>query len=188
MPGPEWTTDARKAMGEMFSPTEPSQGTPTAPAMKAVRFEPITCFSTHFAELGVRGDDVILHFFPRAGAKDEWYEGHYLPNCKNCGRSVPLNQQKCPQCGFYGRTYISGRFERKGSTSFPEGTREALLEIMDRFWGGDMAVKYTEELGSYAIQLQKARKPLSTFGLPHMASKICETFDDWLEANAPVSS
>lgn len=184
MPDPEWTAEAKEAMAEMFSDTEPSEGVPTAPGMSAVKFEPVTCFSTHFAELAVRGEDVLLHFFPRAGAKDDWYEGHYLPNCKNCGWHVPPTQQKCPKCGFYGRTYICGRLEKKGSASFPPGVKEAILGILDRFWSGDVALKYTEELDSYAAQLQKARQPLSTFGLTHTVARICEMLDDWLEANA----
>ena len=180
MPDPGWTEEAKTAMGSAFG-EKPSEGVTTGTGVTPMKFEPIVCFSTHFAEFSTRQGDILIHFFPRAGAVDEWYPGHYLPNCKNCGCPVPRGQPKCPKCGFYGRTYICGRLEKKGSTSFPEGTREAILSVLDQFWGGDVAIKYTEELDSYVVQLQKAERPLSTFGLPHMVTKICEKLDEWMD-------
>jgi DNA-directed RNA polymerase subunit RPC12/RpoP len=177
---PEWTEDLKQKFYEM-SKTVPSES-----SLTPLTFRAITEFSTHFAEWGIRENDVLIHFFPRDGKDDSWEEGYYLPKCKRCKAPVPeeiaQNNKPCPSCGHMGLIYVPGRKEAKTALSSLNEAEPMLKKAIDAAWMGDAAVEFMPELGAWVVQLQGAKNTAVVSDGNKLVDKICEEFDKLLEA------
>lgn len=177
MPMPEWADEAKGELQQALSAA-------SAP-FKVKEMEPITDFSTHFAEYFAQGDDFVVHLFPRNGSGDRWEEGHYIPRCRSCRSEISLpkgNQLKpCPRCGHAGLVYIPGRKEEKATVVFPGDMRDRILKAADANWMGDVAIDLVVELGAYAVQFQGAKATAGVVGYDRFADGFCSMLDEFLE-------
>ena len=177
---PEWAGDLTKKMAEEFErhPKNIQHG--------VVGLKAVTCFSTFFAEYDERDDDLILHFFPRAGDQDRWDEGQYLNRCSSCQREVPAelakNRKPCPKCGHIGLIYVPGRREEKAKAEFPSDMADRIKRAIDKVWMGEAAVELIPELGAYVVQLQSVLNTLHVVGEENFVDSLCSSLDVQMES------
>lgn len=173
MPMPDWYNEAKNSLEEVMA--DSSMTAPPPPDL-----EKVTDLPYLFAEYCVKGEDVLLHLFPRAGESDKWADGHYINCCRNCRAEVPVPRdpravKACPRCGHSGLIYIPGRSEEKAAAvSFPSNTRDLIKEAADTMWAGDIAVELVPEFGAYVVQFQKAKNTANLVGLELFVRKLCE--------------
>lgn len=176
-PSPDWIDEMVEAFGEMAETTGNI-------AAEERELAPITNYSTFFGEWVQRGDDVLIHLFPRAGAEDIWESGHYINRCMQCRREVPQDvareRKPCPRCGNVGLIYIPGRREKKAKTRFPKTILVTVKEATDKVWDGYVAVEYVKELGAVAIQMQDVY--LSEEKIYSLMESFFDAVDDLMEA------
>lgn len=152
---PEWADDLRPRLEEKLSSTN-------SQVMASIRdLCRITNYSTFFAEWEKRGNDLILHLFPRSGPDDAWEAGRYILRCRKCDRERRPEEVEGPtrqpcKCGSTGLVYIPGRVENKGDVGFPLGMKDILFKAVDSCWLGPVAIENIPELGAYAVQLPGA--------------------------------
>ena len=174
---PEWYTEAREKMGSVLSDPPP-------PMMAPPELEKITDLPYLFAEYGLKEGDVLLHLFLRAGAGDQWTDGHYINRCRNCRSEVPMPSQRsmkpCPKCGHSGLIYIPGRSEEASKIAFPANARDVIKEAVDTAWMGDVAIELVPELGAYVVQLQKAKNTANMVGLEKFVRQTCSALNSLL--------
>lgn len=125
--------------------------------VKPVEFEQVTSFSTHFAEWTFKGDDLLVHLFPRSGRSDKYYPAYHDNG-----------------------EYRPGRLEEKATVTFPGDMRDRIKRATDEVWLGDVAIDYVPELGSYSVQFQDAKTTVKVTG-PKFMDKFCEAVDSALE-------
>jgi DNA-directed RNA polymerase subunit RPC12/RpoP len=182
---PAWTQDEKNQM--LNKMVELAQKVPTEHPLIPVEQRPIDAFTTFFADWELKGDDVLFHFYPRAGAEDKWTTGHYEPHCASCGASVDVPKTRrelkpCPRCSHTGLRYIPGRTEQPGLTAeFPSDMKERLKKAVDNLWMGEVAIDYVPELKSFVVQLQKASTSAKVFGYEQFADKLCSKVDELLD-------
>jgi len=151
---PEWANeDLRNAVSSGFEEVGAVQG------FKVRDLKLVDNYSTFFAEVTMRGNDTILHFFPRAGAEDKWWYGHYIPKCRSCGKDRTGVQNAknipCDECGHVGLVYRPGRAETKPENlTFPENMLDLVSDAVSSAWMGDIAVENVDELEAIAVQIQ----------------------------------
>jgi len=194
---PEWAGDLKKKMVEAFEemPSQANAG--------VVELTPVTEFSSHFAEYTFRNGDLILHFFPRDGENDEWYEASFLHRCDRCRRELSseiiAKRQPCPHCKCPRRVYIPARREQGENLTFPPNILSLIKQAVDSVWMGDAAVAETSLLyydkranivhdvpvelstGSLAVQLKNAETTAKLVGAEKFVDRICEKLDSLLE-------
>jgi hypothetical protein len=197
MPMPEWAGDLKRKMVQAFE-TMPNQAN-----AGVVELTPVTEFSSHFAEFTIREKDLILHFFPRAGEEDEWYEASFLNRCSRCRRElseeVMRKRQPCPACKCPHRVYIPARREVGEELAFPPNVLTLIKEAIDAAWMGEASVVETSLLyydkkaniihdepeevstGSVAVQLRGAANTAIAVGIEKFVDKICSELDTRLE-------
>lgn len=118
----------------------------------------VTCFSTLFAEWEEQETGLVVHLFPRGGAGDEWFEGHYLPRCQNCRRDVAVPRRlselkPCPACGCSGLMYVPGRGEAPADgLVFPENIEQVIRSAGNRVFMGDVFIDFVPELEAWALK------------------------------------
>jgi len=179
MPGmvmPEWYYDTKDALSEVSASTRPMTASP-------VILEKITDLPRLFVEYTIKEDDVLLHLFPRAGVEDKWVEGHYEPQCKNCGAVVDVSNREVKACGYCGHTglvYTPGRSEEASALSFPENIKQLIKDAVDAMWVGDAAVELVPELGAYVVQFQRAKNTAILVGIEKFVRKACEPLNHLL--------
>jgi len=149
MPMPDWADEktrnaAMKALATCEMPEDFSQAD----------LVPVTIFSSLFAEWMFKDKDLLLHVFPRAGEKDQWYPESYSAG-----------------------NYIPGRREEKSLVSFPDNISDLLKESADKTWMGSVAIEHIEELGAYSLQFQGAKNTVNTVGADKFVDKFCEELD-----------
>lgn len=181
MPVPEW---AEELKDKFFD----SQQVLADAKLDVCEKLPVLCFSTFFAEWEPRKDDILIHFFPRAGATDVWSDGHYVNRCRNCRSEVPpasaRENKACERCGHLGRIYVPGRRELRAEIKFPTAMQEILLKAADSVWEGDVAIESIPELGAYVVQFQDAGS-VPSFDQPGgMLDRFFESVDREMEAKA----
>jgi hypothetical protein len=135
-----------------------------------------------FAEYQTKGGDVLLHLFPRAGANDQWTDGHYINRCRSCRSEVPMPKSQrelrpCHRCKHTGLVYIPGRGEEASKVAFPANARDIIKEAVDTTWMGDVAIELVQELGAYVVQLQKAKNTANTVGLEKFVRQTCASLN-----------
>lgn len=182
MPMPDWYTGMKEKKDQVFD----AEVAPAATGFDPVVLEKVDVFSTHFAEFELRKGDVLLHLFPRAGAGDRWEMGQYINRCANCRGEVdiPENISKpkpCPTCQHGGLVYIPGRMEEKSSHAFPDNASSLIKAAVDKAWAGDVAIVFVEELGAYAVQIQRAASAADVAGPFNFVTVICTEFDRLLD-------
>lgn len=182
MPGmkmPDWYTEAKEKLPTVLAEPPPPMSAP--PEM-----EKVTDLPHIFAEYVVKGSDVLLHLFPRAGEMDKWVDGHYVNRCRSCRSEVPIPEnpkavKKCPKCGHSGLIYIPGKAEDASKVaSFPTSAREIIKEAVDTMWMGDVAIELVPELGAYVVQFQGAKNTANTVGLEKFVRTACSALNDLL--------
>lgn len=151
---PEWATEEarREAMKALANYDLPEGFAP-------VKLEPVTSFSTLFAEWTFKGSDLLLHLFPRAGSDDQWYPASYSSN----------------------GTYIPARLEEKATITFPGYMRDHIKAASDKTWMGDVAIDLVPELGAYSVQFQKAKNTVALVGPEKFVDRFCEALDELLD-------
>ena len=181
---PEWTAeDKRKMMEKMV---ELSQKLPNEHPLAPVDQTPITNFTTFFADWEIRGQDMIVHLYPRAGASDEWTSGHYEPICQSCGSRVDVKSRKdmkpCPRCGHTRLKYIPSRTEcAPDNAVFPSDMKDRIKRAADGVWMGDVAIDEVPELKAYVVQFQRVLVTAKTVGFDLFVDKFCAKIDQELE-------
>jgi len=175
---PEWYEEAKEQLAKVTAEPPPPMAEP--PEMEKVTDLPFV-----FAEYCVKGDDVLLHLFPRAGSDDQWTDGHYVNVCKKCRSEVtmpgsPRALRPCPRCGRAGLVYIPGRAEEASKETFPANARDLIKKAVDSIWMGDVAVELVPELGAYVVQLQKAKNTAEVVGLEKFVRTACTALNDLL--------
>jgi hypothetical protein len=182
MPIPDWA-DALKQT--MFSE---HQATPIDTAkMKPLDKTSVVAFSTHFGEWELKGDDVLIHVFPRDGADDQWTDGRYINRCRNCKAEVPVpaslrELKPCVRCDHAGLVYVPGRREVRTEHQFPPDTKGRILAAADAVWEGDVAIEFVEELGAFVVQLQGAKSVPWLDSSGGMLDRFFERLDNLLES------
>lgn len=182
---PEWTPREKEMM--LNKMVELAKKLPTEHPLVPVEQRPIESFTTFFADWELKGDDVLFHFYPRAGAEDKWTAGHYEPHCANCGASVSVPKARhelraCPRCGHVGLRYVPGRTERPAeNVVFPEGMKDLLKKACDCLWMGEVAIDFVPELKAYVVQMQRAITAAKVFGFEQFADKMCSKVDELLD-------
>jgi len=181
---PEWTAEEKQKMLQKM--VELAAKAPTDPLMP-VEQRPISDFTTFFADWELKGDDILVHLYPRAGAEDIWTSGHYEPYCAKCSSSVPVPKSRkdvkpCPRCGHTGLRYIPGRTERPPEkVAFPKNMDARLKVSADCVWMGDVAIDPVQELGSWVVQFQRALVTAKTMGVDQFIDKFLSRVDEELE-------
>lgn len=151
---PEWAKNAQEDLAKAH------QGLSYEKAGASIRqLTPVTDFSTHFAEYEIKGNDVLVHLFPRGGNEDRWYPESY--NAEG--------------------TYIPGRREVKASVSFPKDAAARIKAAVDAMWQGSVAVEEVPELGAFVVQFQGAKTTSAVVGVDKFVDKFCEELDHRLE-------
>jgi predicted RNA-binding Zn-ribbon protein involved in translation (DUF1610 family) len=176
MPVPEWA-------GEMGGKMMDALGEEKDMGVAARSLEPVTNYSTFFAEWERRDKDVLIHLFPRNGAGDRWESGHYLPICHECrfalAREDAEKRKACPRCGHVGLVYSPGTREQRTAASFPHEVKEHVKFAMDDAWMGDFAIDVIPELGAVAVQVQDAS--LTDVALGLLLEKFFDSLDGRLD-------
>jgi len=181
---PEWTTEEKQKMMEKM--VELTQKLPNEHPLVPVEQTPVTNFTTFFADWEIRGQDMIVHLYPRAGASDEWTAGHYEPYCKSCGSRVEVKSRKdlkpCPRCGHTGLRYIPSRTERPPENAvFPSDMKDKIKRAADGVWMGDVAIDSVPELKAYVVQFQRVLVTAKTVGFDIFVDKFCAKVDQELD-------
>lgn len=179
MPIPDWAQDPElkkqmlNAIGEQ----------PAVSKLAVGRLEPVTAYTTFFAEWETKDNTILLHLFPREGVEDKWEEGRYIPRCRACRSNVPLElaekRKPCPRCGYIGLIYVPGRREQRAKTSFPRNVLTKVKTATDVVWEGYVAIEAIQELGAVVVQFQDVNLDDQT--LISMLEKFFDSFDEELE-------
>ena len=176
MPVPEWAGDAKEQMMDAL-------GNEREMGVTARSLEPVTDYSTFFAEWERRKMDVLIHLFPRNGADDKWEDGHYLPICRECRNDMAREDAEqgkaCPRCGNVGLVYMPGTREVQSSIAFPGAVKDSVAAAMDDAWMGDFAIDLIPELGAVAVQVQDAN--LTDDALGQLLEKFFDSLDERLD-------
>jgi hypothetical protein len=156
MPLPDWAPELAQKSAELHQKTQ----------LKSVGFkelQPVTHFTTFFAEWEFKNGDLLIHLFPRAGEADQWTEGYYLNKCKACRRDVPPVRDhrqfvRCPHCKrTSGLIYVpSRREEPPEGCSFPSNMEQIVKSSVDSVWFGDASVDLVPELCAWAVKFIRA--------------------------------
>lgn len=143
---------------------------------KPVELTPITDFSTLFAEYQFKGDDLLVHLFPRAGAEDRWYPGEVKDD-----------------------RYLPARREVDTGARFPSDMYDRIKSAADSVWQGEVSIKESKvfryrkganiktdkpdevSIGSFAVQFQNAQQTAKLVGVGKFMDKFCEELDARLE-------
>jgi len=180
MPVPEWA-------GEMGGQMMDALGNARDMGVTAKSLEPVTNYSTFFAEWERREGDILIHLFPRSGAEDKWEDGHYLPVCHSCrydmSREDAEARKPCPKCGHVGLVYVPGTRETQAAIAFPGEVKDHIIGAMDDAWMGDFAVDLIPELGAAAVQVQDAN--LTDVALSQLLEKFFDSLDERLDDGTP---
>jgi hypothetical protein len=168
---PKW---AEEAKDQMF--TEHGKLNYEGAGADKVQLTALENFSTLFAEFELKGNDVLVHLFPRAGADDRWYPEQYKE-----GR------------------YIPARREEDVGARFPDNMVERIAGAADKTWQGSIAVepvsllRYGEDAdveveeptenatGAFVVQFQDAKTTASVVGVGKFVDSFCEALDLALE-------
>lgn len=146
---PEWAEEVSSSMMEKLA-------VPNNLTTAILDLSKIESYSTFFAEWVVKGEDLLLHLFPRSGKEDRWVDGRYIPRCRKCDRELePQNVGKPCQCGSTALVYIPGRVEGRSDLSFPENMLDIIKDAVDVVWMGSFAAEELEELGAYVVQIHE---------------------------------
>jgi DNA-directed RNA polymerase subunit RPC12/RpoP len=176
MPVPEWA-------GEMGESMMDALGQQRDLGVAALSLEPVTDYSTFFAEWERRDTDILIHLFPRNGADDKWEDGHYLPICRECrydmSREDAEQGKACPRCNHKGLVYVPGTREQQAAIAFPGTVKEHVEKAMDDAWLGDFALDLIPELGAVAVQVQDAA--LTDAALSQLLEKFFDSLDGRLD-------
>lgn len=114
-------------------------------------------FSTHFAAYFKRGNDLLVHLYPRNGGDDVAYAGKYLE----------------------GNKYRPARLERPDLAKWPQvDMKQAIFGAADKVWQGDVAIVEEETTGVWTVQFQNASP---AFG--DSASEFVDSFCEILDSN-----
>jgi len=176
---PSWAAELAKKAQELHAETP----------IKSLEFKELTVdenYTTFFAEYELRGGDMVVHLFPRAGAEDKYFVGQYIDRCIACRSQVPplrhpLQLLPCPRCGKTGRVYVPGRLERRvENLNFPMGTGSAIKGAVNEVWLGDAAMDYVEELGAWAVKFFRAASVATGHG-PGLLDRFLEKVDQRLD-------
>jgi hypothetical protein len=181
MPVPDWADELKSKMFEAHSSTRLD-----ASKLEVKDKTPVTVFSNLFGEWELRGDDVLVHLFPRAGEKDQWSDGRYVNRCRNCKTEVPMPKsvrelKPCIRCGHTGLVYIPGRREERQEHRFPPNMKDLILKAADAVWEGNVAIEFVQELVAFAVQFQGARTVPKLAELGGMLDRFFERVDDLLD-------
>lgn len=150
-----WEDEAKKIMGRW----EEQSGTLSSGVMVASKTV-VDCFSTHFLEYEFKGQDLLVHVFPRGGSEDRYYP----PSLSKSGNHIP------------------GRLEEPvESLSFPDDMCDRIARAASCVWAGDVSADYVLELKAYAIQFLGAANTLKTEGLGNFVDLFSEALDRNLE-------
>lgn len=194
----EWVGELRDKMGEMV------QSVPDQASFDPMPLDVITSFSSHFAEWEIKGDDVLVHVFPRSGGEDQWVVGHYIPRCRNCKSDVPVPEKlsqmtPCERCGHSGLVYIPSSAESFSESEFPENMEDLIMSAADKMWAGQVAIdrasvlRYGEDadiakdepveadMKAYVVQFQRARNTAKVMEPGKFIDAFCEALDAQLD-------
>lgn len=154
MPMPEWATEAKKQMFEAHSKIDYDKTGARPRALTA-----LTGFSTHFAEYELKGDDILVHLFPRGGSEDRWY-----PETYENGEYRPARREV-----------------KVENVSFPDDVEKKAKDAVDQVWNGSVCIETVPELGALVVQFQNAKTTAAVVGVDKFVDKFCEEVDKALE-------
>lgn len=168
---PEWVGEAKD---QMFG--EHGKLDYSGAGAQKVELTPVIDFSSHFGEFEVKGNDVLVHLFPRTGMEDRWYPEEYRDG-----------------------KYIPARREEDVGARFPENIKELVQEAAGAMWQGSIAVelisllRYGEDAdvetatpeeadtGVYVVQFQDAKTTAEVVEVGKFVDKFCEALDARLD-------
>jgi hypothetical protein len=154
MPMPEWASEAREQMFKEHAKIDYDNA-----GAKPRELEPLTTFTSHFAEYEVKGNDVLVHVFPRGGEEDRWYPEEYRE----------------------GKYYPARREVKVEGVAFPEGAEAKAKAAVDKMWSGSVCIETVPELGAMVVQFQDAKTTAVISGLATFVDRFCESLDKELE-------
>lgn len=168
LPRPKWADEMEAKLHEAVSVG--------GMGLQSPDLTPITDFSTLFAEYEFKGNDLLVHLFPRKGSEDRWY-----PDEVRDGK------------------YIPARREEDIGARFPKDFEVKIKSAADEIWQGEVSIqeskvfRYDEgadvekdepkevSIGSFAVQFQSAKQTAKVVGVGKFMDQFCEELDARLE-------
>lgn len=155
MPVPGWAKEAREQMFKEHEKIDYAKA-----GARPRDLKPIEAFSTHFAEYEVKGNDVLVHLFPRGDENDRWYPEEYKD----------------------GKYYPARREVKVEGVVFPDDVEKRVKDAVDKVWQGSVCIEMVPELGAIVVQFQNAKTTAEVLGVSKFVDKFCEELDSSLES------
>lgn len=126
-----------------------------------IKFNVVDAFDTHFGQWAVRGKDLIVQVFPRAGDADVYYPGRTVSD---------------------GRSYVPGRLEvRPQDLSFPGNMLDVISTACHKVTYGDVEYDFVNELGAWVFRFKDIGDMTEWMRPQGLLEQFFEAIDQGLE-------